>query len=845
VDRKPTREDAKQSFDQLENVNARNGQAGEKSEPRVVQEWGAELLSRLFSMSPVPMVLSSLTDAKVLKINHAVERLSGYTEAEIKGQSFVEIKIWFSSQDRAELIKDLLAERFLENRKIQFLDRFGETRSFLLSAEIIEFQDEPCILSMAVDTTERWRAEEALEKSEVKYRKIADSIPGVVYQFLLKKDGSYACPFMSESAALILDISVEEIMADAMALFGMIVEEDLDPVNRSIAESARTMSTWMHEFRIRDTKGNIRWIRATSTPHRLPNEEIIWDGVLLDISDRVRAEEALRTAHNDLEKRVEERTAELAEANKKLLSEINERKQIETALRESEARYRELANSLPQIVFEVDETGNLTFVNHNAYSEFGYTADDFEKGLNALQTLVPEDRARALENIQKMLGGQTFGGVEYTALRKDGSTFPVFIHSNRIMRQNSPVGIRGIIINLTERKQDEREKRRLETRLQRAEKMEAIGTLAGGVAHDLNNVLTGIVSYPDFLLMQLPEDSTLREPIMTIRRAGEKAAAIVQDLLTLARRGVAVNEVVNLNDIISEFLTSPEYKKLLSYHPNVEAGVNLDEGVLHMLGSPVHLSKTVMNLVSNAAEAMPEGGKMLISTENRYINRPVRGYDEVIEGDYVLFTVSDTGTGVAADDLERIFEPFYTKKAMGRSGTGLGMAVVWGTVKDHKGYIDVQSIEGEGTTCFLYFPITRREPVRELEGVAVTDFRGAGESILVIDDVKEQREIAHIILSELGYSVSTVPSGEEAIEFLKTNAVDLLILDMIMSPGIDGLETYRRILDLHPGQKAIIASGFSETNRVREAQALGAGKYVKKPYKLENISRAVKEELNR
>jgi CheY-like chemotaxis protein len=373
--------------------------------------------------------------------------------------------------------------------------------------------------------------------------------------------------------------------------------------------------------------------------------------------------------------------------------------------------------------------------------------------------------------------------------------------------------------------------------------MKAVGTLAGGVAHDLNNILSGIVSYPELILMELPEISRLREPIKTIQDSGKKAAAIVQDLLTLARRGVSISEVVNVNNIISEYLVSPEFDKLNSFHPLVEVQTHLDSALLNVMGSPVHLSKTVMNLVSNAAEAMPEGGKIRISTENLYIDRPVSGYDSIEEGDYVVLIVSDTGIGIADDEIERVFEPFYTKKIMGRSGTGLGMAVVWGTVKDHKGYINVESTLGKGTTFKLYFPVTRNQKVEDQNSKKLIDYKGNGESILVVDDVKEQREIASKILSQLGYSVKIVSSGEEAIKLLEKEKVDLIVLDMIMPPGIDGFETYKRIVNKHPKQKAIIASGFTETERVKKVQQLGAGEYVKKPYTIETIGMAVKTEL--
>ena len=182
---------------------------------------------------------------------------------------------------------------------------------------------------------------------------------------------------------------------------------------------------------------------------------------------------------------------------------------------------------------------------------------------------------------------------------------------------------------------------------------------------------------------------------------------------------------------------------------------------------------------------------------------------------------------------------------MGRSGTGLGMTVVWGTVKDHKGYIDIESVEGNGTRFELYFPITHDELSKVKTNYAIEDYFGNGESILLVDDVGEQCQIASSILSQLGYSVKTVSCGEAAVEYLKKSRVDLMILDMIMDPGMDGLETYKQILNLHPNQKAVIASGYSETDRVKEAQRLGAGQYIKKPYTIEKISSAIKSESAR
>jgi CheY-like chemotaxis protein len=252
-----------------------------------------------------------------------------------------------------------------------------------------------------------------------------------------------------------------------------------------------------------------------------------------------------------------------------------------------------------------------------------------------------------------------------------------------------------------------------------------------------------------------------------------------------------------------------------------------------------------MNLVTNAAEAMPDGGTIAIRTENSYLEAETVGYESAVTGDFVTLAVSDAGIGIPPEEMERIFEPFYTKKAMGRSGTGLGMAVVWGTVKDHRGHIDVKSVVARGTDITLYFPATRRAAPRRDDALPFEELRGHGERVLVVDDVREQREIAGEILGKLGYTVETAASGEAAVERLREAPADLVVLDMIMDPGIDGLETFRRILALRPGQKTIIASGYSESVQVREAQRLGAGAYVKKPYLLQTFGLAVRRELDR
>ncbi len=386
-------------------------------------------------------------------------------------------------------------------------------------------------------------------------------------------------------------------------------------------------------------------------------------------------------------------------------------------------------------------------------------------------------------------------------------------------------------------------RRELEGKLIRAKKMEAIGTLAGGVAHDLNNILSGVVSYPELILLDMKEDDPLYPSIITIKQSGEKAASIVQDLLTLARRGVAISEVVAFDQLLEEYLHSAEYRSLCNVHTGVEVVTQIVENCGNVKGSRLHLMKTVMNLMANAMEAMPEGGVLTLSASGVYVDTVLKGYDTVNEGDYVCLTVQDTGVGMTQEVSEQIFEPFFSKKKMGRSGTGLGMAVVYSTVKDHGGYIDIQSTPGEGTVIAVYLPLTREAETVVSGSFDITSLQGDGEHVLVVDDIYEQRQIASSMLRRLNYTVATATGGDEAVAYIKKNDVDVVVLDMIMPPGMDGLDTYLALKAIVPDIQVVIASGFSENERVMKAQELGAGMYIRKPYSLEVLGTAIRSAL--
>ncbi|MFH1081636.1 MAG: ATP-binding protein [Pseudomonadota bacterium] len=508
---------------------------------------------------------------------------------------------------------------------------------------------------------------------------------------------------------------------------------------------------------------------------------------------------------------------------------------------EKEKNYKILFESSPDGIEVLDTRGMIVECNKTQQDLVGHEHDAMI-GCHTTR-FFSSDAKRRFEESYTLLKetGRLEGEIEL--VHRSETALPIWRKARAIYDEKGLFV--GAVINnrdISARKKAEEENRMLQARLQRAQKMEALGVLAGGVAHDLNNILGGLVSYPDLLLMQLPEGNSLRKPIMTIQKSGEKAAAVVQDLLTLARRGVMNVELANLNDILSDYLSSPEFEQLKSCHPEVAFEIRLEKNLCNMMASPVHLFKSIANLITNAVEAIPRKGRVVITTQNRYVDTPIRGFEHIREGEYVSLIVADDGVGISEADADRIFEPFYTKKVMGRSGTGLGMAVVWGTVKDHEGYIDVQSREGEGATITICFPATRQELSRT-PSPTIDEYMGHGETILVVDDLEEQCEIASGMLKKLGYRVAVAASGEEAVTYVRQRPVDLLVIDMIMAPGIDGLDTYKRILKDYPLQKAIIVSGFSESKRVREARKLGISAYVKKPYLIENIGIAVRDAL--
>lgn len=514
---------------------------------------------------------------------------------------------------------------------------------------------------------------------------------------------------------------------------------------------------------------------------------------------------------------------------------IFNRKLLEKQVIERTKKYHELVNLLPEMVLETNADGIIVFANKKAQISFGLKNLLHNKYDCRDYLLLKDGQHIAKQFLQPM--GENLEEKEFLAKRADNSLFPVLIRSAPIYTEGTLTGARLVIVDITERSA-------LEEQLNRDQKMKSIGLMAGGVAHDLNNILSGIVNYPELMIQQVPENSPLLKKLIPMKEAGLRAAAVVADLLTVARGVAAVKESTNLNQLITDYMGSPEFTKLQSIHPDIEYLPVLDQNIDNINCSAIHVKKCLMNLVTNGSEAVSGAGQVIVSTTRVQVDTETAKHDHMASGTYTVMTVQDTGSGISKEDIEHIFEPFYSKKALGRSGTGLGLAVVWNTMQDHRGNIKVIP-QRQGTSFELYFPISEEQVKRDISVINEEHlYTGNGESILILDDEKQQRDIASQLLTSLGYRAHTVSSGEAAIEITRKEKFDLILLDMVLGSGLNGQQTYEEIIKIHPNQKAIISSGFSESNDVRKTMTLGAGSLINKPYTREQLAKAVHHEIN-
>ncbi len=506
-------------------------------------------------------------------------------------------------------------------------------------------------------------------------------------------------------------------------------------------------------------------------------------------------------------------------------------KQLET----SNSRFQAFAEATWEGIV-IHDIGRLIEANRQFWEMFGYEERELLNGELFDRIFAPE----SLQAISQLNGDA--GIYECIGKKKDGTEFPVEVNVRQIDYLNIQAAV-CTIRDITSRVRAEEEKLILQSKLGKAQKLKALGLMAGSVAHDLNNILTGLVTYPDLLLYQMGESNKFYPSIKKIQESGKRASAVVNDLIMLARGRLPQANVENINEIILRHLQSIEHTERQSRFPNVIIQTQLQSDLLNCYCSPQHIIKILMNLVGNALEAVGEDGLIQIRTENCVFNKPISNEQQRLApaGEYIKLTITDNGSGIKEKD--QVFDPFFTTKKMGKSGTGLGLTIVWNTIQEHNGWIELKD-NNPGARFEIYLPGTRDDLTSPINGETVSTLQGSGERILLIDDETSQNELMTRLLANLGYRSYSVTSGEEGLEFLQDKRVDLVVLDMIMGEGLTGRQTFERILKINPSQKAIVISGYADNKEIRKIKKLGVSYILEKPVTMAQIGLALKKSLS-
>jgi len=526
---------------------------------------------------------------------------------------------------------------------------------------------------------------------------------------------------------------------------------------------------------------------------------------------------------------------------------------LQRELRESEARFRNVLDNAVDVIFQIDvQSEAFEYVSPSSQQVLGMSPQEVQSlGLaGVLETVSAEDR-----ELLKDLGKEGSGTLEIRFRSRAHGLRWLSISASLVCDEaGHSICIVGTARDVTDVRRMKEHEREYRLALGRAERMESLAVLAGGVAHDLNNILMPILTLPGVILDDIeaanaPVPETLAEDLDVIGRSGQRAAAVARDLLSLSRCQFVERTPLPINEIVESVLASGVVQTLVKDYGSVRVEREMSAREPMVNGSETHLYQALLNLVINALEAMPQGGVLRVRTEIYRVDEAVSAYELIDRGEYVRLTVTDTGHGIPADAIDRVFEPFHSRKQRStRSGSGLGLAVVYGVVKGHEGYVDLASAVDEGTSFSLYFPACHQaQAVPEAQAEVV----GGSERVLLVDDEDLPREMAVRMLRQLGYRVTMARSGHEAVDILRqtydgheSSPFALVLLDMVMEDGFDGLDTFCALTELCPTQRCMLISGFSDGDRVRRAQKLGAGGFLQKPFSVSQLARKVRAEID-
>lgn len=643
---------------------------------------------------------------------------------------------------------------------------------------------------MTFDITKRKKTEEALRESEARYRQLVQNANSIIF----RRDLEGRITFFNEFAQDFFGYGEDEIVGKNV--IGTIVPET-DSAGRDLRAMIMDIGEHPEQYASNENE-NVR-----------KNGERVW----ISWTNR-----AIRDAEGKI-------SEILCVGN-----DITARKDTERALRESEERFREMAALLPTVICEMDTELHVTYANKIGLQTFGFSQDDLDGGISALEFIHPGDREKLVDRLERIARGENVAATEYRLFTKAGSEVNALVNSAPVFKDGAIVGLRTSVTNITEQK-------KLEQQLQQAQKMEAIGTLAGGIAHDFNNLLMAIQGNVSLMLTDTDPTHPHFEKLMKVQQRIEGGAKLTTHLLGYARKGKYGVKPINLNQLLEESCeTFGRTRK------NIIISSSPTNDLLPVEGDPEQIEQVLMNLFVNAADAMPGGGKLIVETMNATQEAMDGKLYTPKPGEYVMLAVTDTGTGMDRETMERIFDPFFTTKKMGR-GTGLGLASAYGIIKGHGGYIDVQSRPGQGSTFKLFLPVSEKQPTRPRRWSPEEPANGR-ETVLLVDDEEDIREVGRELLEVIGYHVLTAQDGEKAVRVYRENCldIDIVLLDIVM-PHAGGGEAFDRMKKINPDVKVLLCSGYSIEGEATEILARGGNGFIQKPFSMNQLADKIREVL--
>ncbi|MFN7992386.1 MAG: PAS domain S-box protein [Bryobacteraceae bacterium] len=806
--------------------------AGELADLRQQQR----LYRELFEDSLGLMCIHDL-DGVILLVNPAAAESLGFSPEEGVGMN---LKMFLAPAVRHlfDAYLDRIKRNHSDSGLMRLVSRDGRERIWHYRNVLFqEPETPPRVLGHAQDITDRVRVSEALKESERRFHTMADAAP--VMLWVTDREGNFT--FVNKTWLTYTGRPLpEETGAGWTESLHL---EDREGIVAAYSDAVAGQQEFRAEFRMKRADGQYRWFLATGTPRFSPGNRFGgYIGSCVDVTDARQHREALRSARDELAIRVAQRTAQLSETNDALRREIEERKRVESALRESEQHYQALAELAPIGIFRTDDKGRCLYVNQQACAILGLTAEEILNG-QWDRALHPEDREHLAQEWRRVLKSGA-SSLEHRFLQRDGSTVWGLIHlAGERGLDGRVTGCIGTVADITDRKRAEEERRNFERQIQHAQRLQSLGILAGGIAHDFNNLLTVVLGNARMALSDLPAGSKTVDYLLEVEAATMRAADLTGQMLAYSGKGQFTSESVDLSKLARE--TANLLHTIVSKKTRLR--YELDPGLPHMEGDPAQIRQIVMNLITNASEAVGDSpGEIVVRTgivqaDREYLAR-TSFENHLPEGPYVYLEVADNGCGMDPETQARIFDPFFTTKFTGR---GLGLAAVMGIVRGHRGAVHLTSQKEQGSVFRVLFPVSERPTEAPPKAVAHEPARKESGTVLVVDDEAGVRNLTRLILEDTGYTVLTAVDGGDAVQVFRDHAAEIsaVLLDMTM-PVMSGEDALSEIRKIRADVPVILCSGYSFPEAGSPAIGQAAADFLKKPYDPAELADVVRKAMH-